>query len=202
MDLFIRIGYGVMAAAIIICFVFSRRNVKELRFKVDAFAEAFLKFSNYISPDPPRRKLAVRRSGGGVAPLPLEQQPEEIRCILSRGRSEQAEKEYLKMEEAASAVKRHCRRNRRLNIQFTQPVEKLFFLAYTFHSGALDLNSIDDENKENAFRSFLEDQLEHRMVLLKRISREFNDKFLALNKRYDLKGAEKVESEPHKLSTH
>lgn len=64
----------------------------------------------------------------------------------------------------------------------------------------MDLNSIDDENKENAFRGFLEDQLEHRMVLLKRISREFNEKFLALNKRYDLQGAEKAESEPQKIS--
>ncbi len=202
MDWIIRIGYGVMAAAIIICFVLSRRSLKELRFKVDIFAEAFLKFSNYVSPEPPRRKLAVRRGGGAVSPLPLEQQPEEIRFILSRGRSEQAERDYLKMEEAAGAVKRHCRRNRKLNIQFAQPVEKLCFLAYTFHSGALNLSSIDDENKENAFRSFLEDQLEHRMVLLKRISREFNDKFLALNKRYDLKGAEEAESDPHKRLTH
>lgn len=132
MGWFIRIGYGIMAAAIIVCFVFSRRSVKELRFKVDAFTEAFLRFSNYVSPGPPRRKLAVRRGSGGVAPLPLEQQPEEIRFILSRGRSEQAEKDYLKMEESAGAVKRHCRHNRRLNIQFAEPVEKLCFWRIFF----------------------------------------------------------------------
>lgn len=198
MEWFIRIGYAVMFTAIIICFVLSRRGVKEMRFRADRFADAFLKFSNHISPYPPRRKLAVHRSGGRVEPFPLQQQPEELRFILTRGRAELSEELCREMKKAAEEIKWHSRRNRRLREQFSEPIEKLCFLACTFHNASLELGSIDDINKENAFASFLEDQLGHRMTLLKRISREYNVQFLALNRNYDLESAERAEKEAKK----
>ncbi len=198
MEWFIRIGYAVMAGAIIVVFILSKRGEKELRFKVDRFAAAFLGLSNYVSPAPPRRKLAVRRSGSKVEPLPLQQQPEELRFILGRGRTGQTEELCREMESAAVDIKWHSRRNRRLREQFSEPVEKLYYLAHTFQSASLELNAIDDTNKENAFNSFLEDQLQHRMLLLRRISREFNAEFLGLNRKYDLESAERAEKEAKK----
>jgi len=195
MELYIRIGYAVIAAATVLCIVFSRRGEKELRFIVDRFAAAFLRLSNYASPEIPRRRLAVRRSGGRVEPLPVRQQPEELRFILERGAAKQSEELFCELEAATAEIKWRCRRNRRLREQFCEPLETLCYIAYVFRKGALDLSSIDDTNKETAFNSFLEDQLKHRMALLRRISREFNGEFLSLNKRYDLERAERAQAQ-------
>ncbi|MCI5705380.1 hypothetical protein [Candidatus Pseudoscillospira sp. SGI.172] len=182
----IRIGYAAMVAAIILAFLFSRRGEKELRFAVDRFAEAFLGLSNLVSPCPPTRRLAVRRVGGGVHPFPPEQQPEELRAILRVGAEEEAAGLYQRAEAAAVEVRRRSRRSRRLREQFGQPITDLCFLACVFIEGCQDLSTVDSVNRENAFTRFLTGQEEHRMALLKRISREFNDAFLELNQNYDL----------------
>lgn len=182
----IRIGYAVMIAAVIMAFLVSRRGEKEIRFAVDRFAEAFLGLSNLVSPRPPVRRLAIRRSGGVVHPFPLEQQPEELREILRMGAGDEAANLYRRAEAAAVDVRRRSRRSRRLREQFGQPITDLCFLACVFTEGCRDLSTIEDVNRENAFAHFLTDQEAHRMALLKRISREFNGAFLKLNQNYDL----------------
>lgn len=189
----IRIGYAVMAVAVVLAFLVSRRGEKELRFAVDQFAEAFLKLSNFSSPRLPTRRLAVRRAGGMVHPFPPEQQPEELREILRRGAGETASGLYQRAEAAAVEVRRRSRRSRRLREQFGQPVTELCFLACVFTQGCCDLSTVDSVNRENAFASFLTEQEAHRMALLKRISREFSGAFFALNQNYDLEDRSKKE---------
>lgn len=192
----IQLGYVVMLVAMFFCFMLSKRQLKEMRFRVDKFAMAYLKMSNYVSPEPPRKKLAVDRySEKGLQPLPMEQQPEEIRFILRRGDAEMMENLYQELEETADDIVAHSRRSRGLQIQFAKPISDLCFAASVFVKGCKDLNTIDTMDKEAAFNSFLNNQLKHRLALLKRISREASEEFYALNKNYDLAGALKAEKE-------
>jgi len=184
--------YVIMIVAIFFSFMLSKKRLKEMRFRADKFAMAYLKLSNYISPEPPRKQLSVERFGeSGVRPMPLEQQPEELRFILRRGNTEQAEELYREMDEAAADIERHCLRSRGLQVQFAQPIGELCVITRTFLDACIDLNSIDDRRKENIFYNFLNDQLKHRLVLLRRVSKESSEEFFALNKNYDLIEAEK-----------
>lgn len=192
----IQLGYVVMLVAIFFCFMLSKRQLKEMRFRVDRFAMAYLKLSNYVSPEPPRKKLAMDYSDdSGFQPLPAEQQPEEIRFILRRGGTEMAEDLYRELEETADDIVAHSRRSRGLQIQFAKPIADLCFAASVFVKGSRDLNTVNSTDKEAAFNSFLNNQLKQRLALLKRISKEAGEEFYSLNKNYDLSGALKAEKE-------
>lgn len=192
----IQLGYVLMLVAIFFCFMLSKGQMKEMRFRVDKFAMAYLKLSNYASPEPPRKKLSVEYlSDKAVQALPLEQQPEEIRFILRRGGTEMAENLYKEIEEYADSIVAHSRRSRGLQIQFARPITDLCFAAYVFVKGSKDLSTIDTTEKEAAFNSFLNNQLKHRLALLKRISKEASEEFYSLNKNYDLAGALKAEKQ-------
>lgn len=184
--------YVLMIIAIFFSFMVSKRGLKEMRFRADRFAMAYLKLSNLVSPEPPRKQLAVERlEDGSVRPLPLDQQPEELRLILCRGNSKQAEELYREMDAAAIDVERHSTRSRGLQVQFAKPIGELCMIARAFLDGCIDLNSIDDRAKESLFNSFLHEQLKHRLVLLRRVSKEASEEFFSLNKNYDLAAAEK-----------
>lgn len=184
--------YVLMIIAIFFSFLVSKRGMKEMRFRADRFAMAYLKLSNLISPEPPRKQLVVERlEDGSVRPLPFDQQPEELRFILRRGNSAQAEELYQEMDAAAVEIERHSMRSQGLKAQFAKPIGELCLIARTFLDGCIDLNSINDRTKENIFDSFLNDQLKHRLVLLRRISKEASEEFFSLNKNYDLATAEK-----------
>lgn len=193
MNWVVRIGYALMILAMILYFYFNKKGEKELRFQVDAFARIFCQLSNRVAPVKPKSSLLYEKKGGAVHPLPLEEQPEGIRNILHRAAAN--EPAALREEMSAYVIEMgvRCEKRRRLREQVVTPVRKLCYIADTFLAASIDLNTIDDLNKVAAFESFLQEQLDHRMVLFHRISREFSPEYLDLNEKYDLAAALQAE---------
>ena len=191
----IRLAYGVMIVGIILCFVFSRNHEKDVRKAATQFAFAFAKLSNFISSKPPKEGLLVQElPGGGVRALPLEEQPESIRRIVERANAGQSVKLFAELDTAAASVSRQVGANRTHKAQFQDPIDQLLLLAQTFLRGCEDLSYVDSQERKAAFDSFLMEQPEHRMVLIKRISGESAEEYRKLNKRYAAE-MERIEAE-------
>lgn len=191
----IRLAYGIMIVGIMLCFVFSRNHQRDLRKAANAFAFAFVKLSNYISPKPPKAGLLTEElPGGKLRALPAGQQPEAIRNILERANSPKAVELFAQLDDAADTVSKRAGFNRTHKAQFQAPLDELLLLAHTFLVGCENLESIDTPEKKAAFDSFLMEQPQHRMVLIKRITGDASDEYRELNKRY-AKEMERIEEE-------
>ncbi|MFR9189951.1 MULTISPECIES: hypothetical protein [Anaerotruncus] len=196
MEIFIRIGYIVMIAAIVLCFYFSRKQQHGLREAVDRFAFAYVKISNHVSARPPAAELAVERGeGDAVRPLPLGEQPEAIRAAIERASGGKVVKLYDEMMDAMLEIENRCGRHRRMNSQFREPIAALFHKARTFLTASEHLENIRTAADKQAFDSFLRDQGDDRMVLLRRITGGAGEQFSALSKHYDLAAREAAERE-------
>lgn len=196
MEIFIRIGYIVMIAAIVLCFYFSRKQQHGLREAVDRFAFAYVKISNHVSARPPAAELAVERGeGDAVRPLPLGEQPEAIRSAIERASGGKVVKLYDEMMDAMLEIENRCGRHRRMNSQFREPIAALFHKARTFLTASEHLENIRTAADKQAFDSFLRDQGDDRMVLLRRITGGAGEQFSALSKHYDLAAREAAERE-------
>lgn len=196
MEIFIRIGYIVMIAAIVLCFYFSRKQQHGLREAVDRFAFAYVKISNHVCPRPPAAELAVERGeGDAVRPLPLGEQPEAIRAVIERASGGKVVKLYDEMMDAMLEIENRCGRHRRMNSQFREPIAALFHKARTFLTASEHLENIRTAADKQAFDSFLRDQGDDRMVLLRRITGGAGEQFSALSKHYDLAAREAAERE-------
>ena len=196
MEIFIRIGYIVMIAAIVLCFYFSRKQQHGLREAVDRFAFAYVKISNHVSARPPAAELAVERGeGDAVRPLPLGEQPEAIRAAIERASGGKVVKLYDEMMDAMLEIENRCGRHRRMNSQFREPIAALFHKARTFLTASEHLENIRTAADKQALDSFLRDQGDDRMVLLRRITGGAGEQFSALSKHYDLAAREAAERE-------
>lgn len=196
MEIFIRIGYIVMIAAIVLCFYFSRKQQHGLREAVDRFAFAYVKISNHVSARPPAAELAVERGeGDAVRPLPLREQPEAIRTVIERASGGKVVKLYDEMMDAMLEIENRCGRHRRMNSQFREPIAALFHKARTFLTASEHLENIRTAADKQAFDSFLRDQGDDRMVLLRRITGGAGEQFSGLSKHYDLAAREAAERE-------
>lgn len=196
MEIFIRIGYIVMIVAIVLCFYFSRKQQHGLREAVDRFAFAYVKISNHVSARPPAAELAVERGeGDAVRPLPLGEQPEAIRAAIERASGGKVVKLYDEMMDAMLEIENRCGRHRRMNSQFREPIAALFHKARTFLTASEHLENIRTAADKQAFDSFLRDQGDDRMVLLRRITGGAGEQFSVLSKHYDLAAREAAERE-------
>ena len=185
-----------MIAAIVLCFYFSRKQQHGLREAVDRFAFAYVKISNHVSARPPAAELAVERGeGDAVRPLPLGEQPEAIRAAIERASGGKVVKLYDEMMDAMLEIENRCGRHRRMNSQFREPIAALFHKARTFLTASEHLENIRTAADKQAFDSFLRDQGDDRMVLLRRITGGAGEQFSALSKHYDLAAREAAERE-------
>lgn len=191
-------AYALMIIGVIFSFVLSRNKKKDMRRHVDAFAIPFCRLSNHISPTAPEEHLLVEElPDGGVRPLPAEEQPKAIRQVLRRGNSEFSAKLYAKMQTAFQALDKEAGRNRRDQEQFGNVIYGLLEMTHTFLAGCEDLSTIDTKEKQQQFESFLQDQVDHRMTLLRRIRGETADEYRELNKAYaaQMEAREKQEAQ-------
>ncbi len=194
----IHLAYAVMVIGIIFCFVASRNLNKDMRKEVDSFALPFVRLSNYICPTPPDKGIQVEQLGGGrVRVLPPEQQSETIRNVMRRANKEKSVKLFADMVEAADSVVRQAGINRTKKSQFAQPVNEILHMTHTFLVGCENPATIDTEEKREQFDSFLMKQVDHRMVLLRRIRGGTANEYRELNKVYarEMEAREKEEEQ-------
>jgi len=184
-EIWIRVFYGIMIVGMVFCFLLAKRHGKDIRSEANAFAFAFVKLSNYVSPFPPKEGLRVKElEGGAVRPLPLEEQSESIQVICRRAGKQTAVDLFHEMESGVERVEKCVGINRTHRAQFLVPYENAFLMAHTFLVGCENPESIDTMEKKQAFDSFLLEQPKHRMMLLKRISGAKGDEFRKLNRNY------------------
>lgn len=181
----IHLAYAVMIIGMIFCFIASKKAGKGIRGGADEFAFQFVKLSNFISPMPPEEKLRVEELGEGrVKALPAKEQPKEIRDIMKRANSYQSVEMYTSLVKAADHLEELVGKNRTNKAQFLVPVNELLVMTHVFLTGCENPDTIDTQEKREQFDSFLQDQVAHRMVLLKRISGEKSEEYQKLNRVY------------------
>ena len=191
----VHLAYAVMVFGVVMTFIFSRNKKKETRAAADAFAFPFAKLSNYISPTAPAARLAVEELGDGkVRALPLEQQPEPIRFIIKRANTQKSVDLFAELVAAEDEVAKQTRRSRFEKREFLLPINELLMMTHTFLVGCENLETVCTEERRQQFDSYLQDQVKHRMVLLKRIQGISGDEYRKLNKVYAAE-MEKMEQE-------
>jgi len=191
----VHLAYAVMVFGCVMTFIFSRNKKKETRAAADAFAFPFVKLSNYISPTAPAARLAVEELGDGkVRALPLEQQPEPIRFIIKRANTQKSVDLFAELVAAEEGVAKQTRRSRFEKAEFLLPINELLMMTHTFLVGCENLETVNTEERRQQFDSYLQDQVKHRMVLLKRIQGISSDEYRKYNKAYAAE-MEKMEQE-------
>lgn len=194
----IHLAFAVMIVGVVFTFVLSKQEIKRLRTLADAFAIPFVQLSNYIAPQKPVSALAIEKSeSGGIKPLPIEEQSKEMQGIFKRAGNNKAVKLFREMVEAEDALKKAAGKNRRKCYQFADPVARILYMTHTFLTGCENLSGIDTESKLEEFNSFLNEQVEHRMTLLRLINGSLADEYRKLNKVY---AAEMEEIERKQMS--
>ena len=197
----IHLAYAVMMIGIIFSFVLSKNVKKDMRGASDDFAIPFVKLSNHICPTPPSKGLLVEELGNGkVRPLPVEEQSGTIRAVMRRANEQVSVDLFARMVSAADEVEKLAGINRTRKSQFSQPINEILLMTHTFLNGCENPSTIDTLEKKRQFDSFLMNQLEHRMVLLKRISGRKADEYRDLNHIYakDMERLEREEFEAKK----
>ncbi|MCD8084448.1 MAG: hypothetical protein LUE86_13310 [Clostridiales bacterium] len=178
-------AYAVMVFGVMLCFLFSGRHKREIRGAADHFAIPFVELSNYICPEPTTSGIAVENRGGGrICGLPIEKQPGTIRSVMRRANEEVPVQLFARMVEAANEMESLTRKSRTDREQFGEPIQELLLMTHTFLTGCENPKNISSPEKKRQFDSFLQDQLTHRMVLLKRISGGLSEEFMQLNQAY------------------
>ena len=194
----VHLAYAVMIFGCVMTFILSKNKKKDVRKACDAFAFPFVKLSNYISPTAPGVRLAVEELGDGrVRALPLEEQPEPIRFIAKRANTQKSVDLFAELVAAEEMVAKAAGRSRFDKREFLLPVNELLMMTHTFLVGCENLATITTEEQRQQFDSYLQDQVKHRMVLLKRIQGFSGDEYRNLNKVYaaEMEKAEQEEQE-------
>ena len=117
--------------------------------------------------------------------------------IFKRAGNNKAVKLFREMVEAEDALKKAAGKNRRKCYQFSDPVARILYMTHTFLTGCENLAVLDTESKLEEFNSFLNDQVQHRMTLLRLINGSLADEYRELNKVY---AAEMEEIERNQMS--
>lgn len=181
----IHLAFAVMIIGVVFTFVLSKQEIKRLRTLTDAFAIPFVKLSNYIAPQKPVSVLVIEKpESGAIKPLPTEEQSKEMQGIFKRAGNNKAVKLFREMVEAEDALKKAAGKNRRKCYQFADPVARILYITHTFLTGCENLTVIDTESKLEEFNSFLNNQVQHRMTLLRLINGSLADEYRELNKVY------------------
>jgi flagellar biosynthesis GTPase FlhF len=181
----VHLAYAVMIFGCVMTFVLSKNKKKEVRKASDAFAFPFAKLSNYIAPTAPAARLAVEELGDGkVRALPVEEQPEPIRFIMKRANTQKSVDLFAELVAAEEMVAKAAGRSRFDKREFLLPINQLLMMTHTFLVGCENLATITTQEQREQFDSYLQDQVKHRMVLLKRIQGFSGDEYAKLNKVY------------------
>ncbi len=181
----ISLAYGVMVVGMVLCFIASRKVKKGIRGGADGFVFRFVEISNYVSPMPPSAGLAVEElKGGKVRALPLKEQSKEIRDIVKRANGHQVVQMFAELVNAEAEVEELAGKNRTYKEQFYAPIHRTLLMTHTFLNGCENLDTIDTDAKRRQFDSFLLEQVDHRLMLLKRISGEKSEEYAKMNKVY------------------
>lgn len=191
----VHLAYAVMVFGVVMTFIFTRNKKQDTRKAADAFAFPFVRLSNYISPTAPGARLAVEELGDGrVRALPLEEQPEPIRFIIKRANTQKSVELFAELVEAEERVAKETRRSRFEKREFLVPINGLLMMTHTFLVGCENLETVNTQERREQFDSYLQDQVQHRMTLLKRIQGISGDEYRKLNKAYAAE-MEKLERE-------
>jgi len=181
----VHLAFAAMIIGVIFTFVLSKKEVKQLRSLADAFAIPFVKLSNYIAPQKPASSLLIEKTeSGDIKPLSTEEQSKEMREIIKRAGNNKAVKLFREMVEAEDALKKAAGKNRRKCYQFADPIAHILYMTHTFLTGCENLTSINTAGKLEEFNDFLNEQVQHRMTLLRLISGSLADEYRTLNTVY------------------
>ena len=194
----VHLAYGIMMFGMIMCYTIGKNQNRDIRKAADEFAFTFVKLSNYISPHTSPVGLAVETlEDGSVRPLPLEEQPETIRNIIKRANNDKSVKLFAELVDAEAIVAKKAGLNKVQKRQFKTPIHEILMMTHTFLVGCENPDTIDTMEKKELFDSFIQEQVKHRSVLLRRISGGQSDEYRKLNKHYadEMEALEKAELE-------
>ena len=179
----IALAYVVMIIGVIFAAIWARKKTREIRLLCNGFAGEFARLSNLIIGG--KRDVHLRWhevKGGGIRPD--EKQSEKLEGMKARALSQESVDTYAKMLDYAEKIEDRTHLNRKERAQFNDPIDAIYKMTYTFLNGCKDPATIDTKEKAAQFDSFINEQVKHRMTLLKRISGDFSNEYSDLNEYY------------------
>ena len=194
----VHLAYAIMMFGMIMCYVLGRNQNRDIRKAADEFVFAFVKLSNYVSPHTCPVGLSVETlEDGTVRPLPLEQQPEVIRNIIKRANADKSVKLFAELVDAEAVVAKKAGMNKVQKRQFKTPIHETLMMTHTFLVGCENLETVNTTERKQQFDSFIQEQVKHRYMLLRRISGAQAEEYRKLNKNYtaELEALEKADLE-------
>ncbi|WMJ82798.1 hypothetical protein ACS3UN_01850 [Oscillospiraceae bacterium LTW-04] len=200
MNIYAKIAFVVMVAAMVLSYLFTRKRQRDLRLACNRFAFAFIKISNFVAPQGNVCKIRYKhKANGEISVQPIEQQCNQLKEILGDIKKEQVDSWYDEAQQALLDIIRLCGNNQALCRDYRDPVQRLFNILRTFLVGCENLQNIDTQQKADDFDSFLCEQLSHRKELHKRISWDGAEEFSKLNTSDNIQDIDKSTPEDKKV---
>ena len=194
----VHLAYAVMMFGMVMCYIAGKNQNRDIRKAADDFVFTFVRLSNYISPHTCPVGLETEMlEDGSVRALPPEQQPEPIRNIMKRANADKSVKLFAELVDAEAVVAKKAGLNKVQKRQFKTPIHETLMMTHTFLVGCENPATIDTMEKKVLFDSFIQEQVKHRYMLLRRISGSKSDEYRKLNKHYaeELEAMELAERE-------
>lgn len=180
----IAVAYCVMVAGIVFFFIYNKKKTREIRLICNGFAEEFAKLSNNIIGGKRDVTLRYQPVGNSGSVKPDEKQSEKLNGMMKRALEPVCVEGYARLLDYAEKIDHRTFRSKTHRQQFYKPTDDIYNITYTFLNGCQDISTIDTQEKAEQFNSFLNDQVKHRMALLRLISGDFADKYRNLNAYY------------------
>ena len=196
----VRVAYAVMIIGVVFTFLFTRQKGTDLRKVSNEFVFPFVELSNYICPKVPEKHLLYKEKDGKVIPLPMEEQPGEIRGIMTRANEDKPVELFAKMVDSSNKLDEEAGINRTNKTQFADPIRETLLMTQVFLQGCENPSTIDTKAKLEQFESFLYEQVKHRMMLMRRISGDEAEHYRQMNTLYS-REMEEIEREEMEKKT-
>lgn len=170
-DAILRFLYFLIIIGVFMVWLLSRRQQRDIRHAVDAFALVFVRISNEVASKSP-----------DLNDCP----PSCVHSIMSRAVGKKVVDLYGQLFDANENVTKACGRSARFREQFALPVNDLFDTTRRFLMYCEQKGKTNDPALRDAFSRFLMEQTACRRELFKRISRDVGDEFLKLSSKYTM----------------
>ncbi|HIV17551.1 MAG TPA: hypothetical protein IAB17_06130 [Candidatus Alectryocaccobium stercorigallinarum] len=180
----IAVAYVVMVVGILFFFIYNKKKTREIRLLCNGFAGEFAKLSNNIIGGKRGIELRYHSTGGGGRVKADERQSEKLTSMMKRALEPVCVEGYAKLLDYAEQIDHRTYRSKTHRQQFNKPVDDIYNMTYVFLNGCQDISTVDTKEKAEQFNSFINDQVKHRMTLLRLISGDYGDEYRKLNTWY------------------
>lgn len=180
------LSFVVIIAASLLAMIMRRWHHHHNRFLVNEFAGIWLSISNRLLPMPVSPDTALLMKKGSGRPRPWSEQSQYLNTVRYRALEPETVRDFQALDTALDRAARRLIRSKSEYQQLFAPMQLYAEILQAFLVGCEHLDKLRTEGDIQHFNDFLQRQTDIRNGLLRRISLEYSDAFMALNAGYKL----------------